>query len=645
MMGSMPTGKLVGVWVGGLLALTALALLSVRLFVDPNAYRVSLQETVKHATGRNLLLRENLTLSVFPRIAFQLGPVMLGNPENPSAQPAQISAQRVVVRPKLWPLLRGRLEIARVEIAGLDVRLARDANGTAGWRGLLQHERDDGGLDIGAVQLPAVKLTNARLSLGPYTVQNLNLETAPFGDGIVPVSLHFEANRGVATEHVVVDAKFDVSQSSHDRYRLAALTLLGQGTVAGNGRPVRGNLSIGTLDVDLKAQTLALPAYELTLAGAHLTGSLAGVQIVDDPGWTGSVALSPLVVREFLPRWGLTNPVTRDERALSQIAASAVVSYHAAALAFDNLQVALDDTHMRGSIKIQDLATRTARWDVALDRIDLDRYWPAMANFSGAPGAVRNGSARPAAAFAINGRVTVGSLKIAALDLTHASADVSDESGLWRVSSQEAQLYGGRLEGEASYDRRAAIPVLRLDEHASGIDLSTFGPSGHKHVRLVGLGAVNVKVSAAGVDEDVFMRSLTGHLDTYVTQGALEGVDLSYEMARDQTPLNQQKNPVVNDTRRTPFDALTMSAQITDGVLLTQDLSVSSPRLRMNGRGQARLYGNRIDLELLAGAPSVTPNSAVQMPVSVSGTLLNPTILAGASAMAAAKNLKHTVIP
>jgi AsmA protein len=198
----MRAGKILGYLVGGLIAVAALLLLSVWLLVDPNQYRGKIAAAVKDATGRELVLQGDIRLSVFPWVALELGPAALGNPPGFSKQPF-VSLRHAAVRAKLLPLFHKRLEIARVEIDGLDVRLERNAAGKGNWEGF---GRSEGTAQTPAparqrplAGLPGVKLTNARLTFDEYTLDNFNLETAPFLDGVVPISVKFEASRGVAT--------------------------------------------------------------------------------------------------------------------------------------------------------------------------------------------------------------------------------------------------------------------------------------------------------------------------------------------------------------------------------------------------------------------------------------------------------------
>jgi len=126
--------KILAIAVGGLIALLVLVLLGVWLFVDPNHYKGTITRAVRDSTGRELALPGDVKLSVFPWIALELGPASLGNPSGFGSAPFA-SLQHASVRVRLLPLLRREIEIGRVEVDGLDLRLVKNATGKGNWEG------------------------------------------------------------------------------------------------------------------------------------------------------------------------------------------------------------------------------------------------------------------------------------------------------------------------------------------------------------------------------------------------------------------------------------------------------------------------------------------------------------------------------
>src|ERR1700693_4205842 len=128
----MRTVKVLAGLAGGIILLIVVGLLAVWALVNPYDYKGRIAAAVKESTGRELILKGDIKLSVFPWVALELGPASLGNPPGFGAEPF-LAFNRAAVRVRLFPLLAQRLEMDRIEIDGLDLRLRRNEEGTGNW--------------------------------------------------------------------------------------------------------------------------------------------------------------------------------------------------------------------------------------------------------------------------------------------------------------------------------------------------------------------------------------------------------------------------------------------------------------------------------------------------------------------------------
>src|SRR5258708_27863093 len=126
------TVKILGAVAGAIIVLIAVGLMAVWWLVNPNDYKSRIAESVKESTGRELVLKGDIKLSVFPWIALELGPASLGNPPGFSEEPF-LAFNHAAVRVKLFPLLAKRLEMDRVVVDGLDLRLRKNEQSTGNW--------------------------------------------------------------------------------------------------------------------------------------------------------------------------------------------------------------------------------------------------------------------------------------------------------------------------------------------------------------------------------------------------------------------------------------------------------------------------------------------------------------------------------
>jgi AsmA protein len=643
----MRTGKILAGLVGGIVVLIVAALLAVWLSVNPNDYKAKIANAVKESTGRELVLTGDLKLSVFPWVALELGPASLGNPPGFDAEPF-VSFTHASVRVKLWPLLAKRLDIDRIQLDGLDLRLRRNAEGVGNWENFGRTERPAetaGGEDTAQRQMPqltGLSITHGRISYPGFLLENFNLEAGAFGERMVtPMSMTFDANRGVAGESVSLNAKFALSAEPQGRQlRLEAVNLSGLLTQPGDGRPAHWEMSAPSIAVDFAAQTLGVPAFALSYSSAHLSGKLQATKIVDDLGVTGTVTLAPLVLREFAPRLGITLPKTHDPRAFEQLSASSDFSYGASGVQLDQMQAQLDDTHLKGSAALAG-EPRALKFALTVDQIDVNRYLSeegAAADTAAKPAAVADeASAKPAQAakpLQKDGTLSIGSVHFSSMDFTNVQVTLASKDGVSRLFPSVAQIDGGRYSGDIMLDQRAAIPMLSIDEHLSGIDMTRLLANTTYKGRLSGHGNVDIKATARGAALDPVLRTMNGHFDANLTGGAIEGVDVGYQLSQAQALLSRESAPQRRDTGHTAFDAFKMSAQITNGVAKTSDLNISSQALRVTGQGSANLASKAIDFQLLASILKSSTTTLADIPLKITGTYTNPTVRPDLDALA-----------
>jgi AsmA protein len=585
----MRTAKILSILAGGIMVLVA-GLFALWLSVNPNDYKGQIAAAVKQSTGRDLNLGR-IHLSVFPWVALEFGPGSLGNPPGSGGEPFLVF-DHAAVRVRLIPLLRKRLEVT------------------------------------------GMRVTSGRVSYRDMVVENLTLETGALGDqGSAPVSAAFQANRGVPGENLSVNVRFNLSaDAEYQRLRLEAVNVSGILERRNDGPPVHWEWSAPVIEADVTGQTAAVPAFAMSYSSAHVTGKLQAIKIFDDLSMTGSVALAPLVLHEFAPRVGMELPKTRDPRALAELSASGEFRYDAQGVRLDTLHAQLDDTHLQGGMALVG-EPRALKFDLTVDQIDLDRYWSAD-----------NGSAEPAPATAAqtpagsrrpdaDGILSVGSVHVSALDFSNVRVTVAAKDRVLHLFPSLAQIDGGHYSGDITLDERGATPVLSLDEHFNGVDMTRLLAGTANKGRLTGQGTVNLKATARGTAVEAVMRTLNGHFDATLAGGALEGIDLQYQLGRAQALLTHEAAPARSNPPRTTFDAFKVSAEITDGVARTADLTISSAALRVTGQGSANLVNKSLDLAMQAGVLNSQGASVADIPFKVGGTYVDPTVSADVDAL------------
>lgn len=618
--------KIMGLVLSGLIALVAVALLAVWLFVDPNDYKDRIAQAVKSSTGRELAMPGDIKLSLFPWLKLAIGPASLGNPAGFGTEPFAV-VQRAAVRVRLLPLLRKELQIGRIEIEGLDLRLQQNAAGKGNWEDFGAEPATDEGASGSTrpLDLAGVVITNSRISFDEWVAEKVGIDVGRVAPGrAIPVKLSLDLLPDTNAQPIHMAGAFNVMLEPDERYRLAAVDLGGTLTSKAGAIQIPWKLTAPEVTVDLDKQTLATPTFAAELAAAKVSGSLTGAQIIDAPDLRGEFELQPVALRELLGQLGITPPVTRDAKVLSMLAARGAYGYSNDALRAERLVVQLDDSLLEGSASTH-LDTDAVGFDLSLDRVDFDRYLPPPSNLKAA--GKKEPFELPAdmlKSLLAKGKLTIGQAKIAGVALSALSVGVDANNGMTRLAPLKAQLYGGQYAGDIELDSRPNLPVLKMEQTMNGVDVAQLLTALAETKRLSGRGNLSMSLTAQGGNSDALIKSLRGSMSAKLVDGAVEGFDLWYAVNQAQSLLEKRTLAGGSDTRRTAFDTFKASANVIGGIATTDDLDITTRQLRVAGKGSTNFATQAIDYQVTATVLKGSGGTRAAIPVSITGTFDNP---------------------
>jgi AsmA protein len=631
--------KLVGIVLVGLVSLTVVVLLAVRLFVDPNDYKARIARTVKDSTGRELTLAGPIKLAVFPRIALELGPASLGNPPGFGAEPFA-AVQHVALRVRLLPLLRKELQIAHIEIDGLDLRLLKNAAGQGNWQDFAGKKPAPASSPSSASaterlpQLGDVEINDSRVSYQGTAADHLNIELGHrTSNNAIPVKLKTDLIPRRGAQPIALASQFELTlNTARKEYSITSLQL--DGTMRNvTGTAPSWRFSTPALSLDLAAQTLSVPTFTTQLASANLTGSLRGSRMIDAPTLTGIFKLDPVALRDFMDKLGVAVPTTRDARALTTLAARGAFTYGDNALAATDLDIQLDDSRLSGKIAITN--AQAVSFDIAIDRINLDQY-RAPAEGVPQPAASSTGisdesGTDPFKTLEMNGALAIGSVRVSNLKLTDVHVGIASKDGVTQIAPATAKLYGGDYSGVITLDDRGTVTALKLDQSLTGVDMAPLLADFAKSRHVSGRGNVTINLTAQGLSGEALLKSLNGQIATNVDNGAVEGVDLGFEIDRAVALIDRQTAPSGQSSGRTTFETFKASANILNGVARTTDLNIASKNLLVTGQGTTNLVTGALDYQVKVTLAKSAPDSAAaatgktlaDIPLKITGTTAN----------------------
>jgi AsmA protein len=277
------TLKILGLVVGGLLALFIVLAVALTLLFDPNDYKDSIIKAVKDQTGRELRIEGKLGWSFFPWVGIETGKLELSNAPGFGPEPfARLDGAGAKV--KLLPLLRKQIVVDTVFLDGLKLNLAKNTVGKTNWDDLLTPAGKDkpaekpaekpapgketdiiGGISINKVDIRKADVTwKDQASNAQYAVRNLDLQTGKI----------------VVGEPVDVHLAFDVESGKP---------------------PVSKHLDLKSrIKLDLEKQSLDITNLALAFDESRLSGTL-GIRNFDKPAYRVDLALDQIDLDRYMP--------------------------------------------------------------------------------------------------------------------------------------------------------------------------------------------------------------------------------------------------------------------------------------------------------------------------------------------------------
>jgi AsmA protein len=676
----------------GLLALFVVLVLAavilIPMFVDPNDYREEIARAVEEETGRSFEIEGELSLSVFPWLGLEVGRMRLGNPPGFGDDPfLEIGSAGVGAR--LLPLLLSRrLEISTLRLDGLRVHLIQLADGSTNWEDLggdgeaapAPREPADGrGFQLDRVG--GLRLTDALVRLedrGADSLIELSIPALSTGELAPGQAFPVEAEVVVSLEAgtppiatslaASIDLDEDFASGTVRGLRVSGESGLNGGRQTfsvrtpalrfategpsfeiedfelgfeATGREVpggslSGKLSAPRVTADLDAQTLAIPALSTEFAGLRGRADLSGTRILDDPVFAGRFDLEEFSPRVLLERLGEDSPDTADRQVLGRASFGARFRGGPESVELEELRFLLDDTTLTGTAGIGFGEVTRIRSELRLDEIDLDRYLPPEPEQPVEPAP---GEDVPLAFDWLDGldldaSFRAGMLKVNGLTLTELEGRAVARGGVLTLQPFGAELYGGRVRGSARLDARQTPATFSLEQSLSALQVLPFVQDLADFDRLTGVAQLAANLTTSAASTAGLTSGLNGELTFDVSDGALKGVNLWYEIQRAHAlargrPAPQRTSP------DTEFRQLKGTAVIRDGLLVNQDLVGGLPFLGLTGRGEVNLAEAALDYRLNAtvirqaideATGEASELAGLSLPLRLSGSLDSPSV-------------------
>lgn len=604
----------------GVVVIAVVALGAALLIVDGKFVKARLESAMQEK-NRSLKIEGEPKLKLFPVAGLALGKTTLSEPGSDKLF-FSLDAAEVAVR--VMPLLSGEVAVETLKVSGLKANVVRRKDGTMNFSDLAGPKDKDRKLDE-PPNLRIAELLVEKVQLAyrdEATGQELNL---------LDVSLKTGRLDGQTPGDVAMSARITGKKPEADlRAQVSGALRFNLGKEEFAFDKFSAQLK-GRYDQDAVAMEFSAPKVDVTPSRASGSEVKVSVQV---KGPQRNLDAKLLIASVEGTATALTIPkVSIDlDVALAGMAMKAKLEAAIKAnLAKQDLQAEvsgkLDDSPLKAKIGLTNFAPLKANFDIAVERLNLDRYLPAGGREAKADDRVDLAVLKGKTA---SGKLAIGALTAKRAKLENVKAEIKLAGGKLEVAPHSAGLYGGTLAGTLTAD--ADGNKVQVKEAVQNVALGALLRDVAQKDMLEGRGNVSLDVQSAGGSVSALKKALAGSARVEMKDGAIKGVNLA-DTARNLKAALGAKQTKADASQKTDFSELSASFKIARGVAHNDDLKALSPFLRLGGAGNMDIGNNSIDYLAKAtlaattkgqGGRDVANVAGVTIPVKLSGALDNP---------------------
>jgi len=146
---------------------------------------------------------------------------------------------------------------------------------------------------------------------------------------------------------------------------------------------------------------------------------------------------------------------------------------------------------------------------------------------------------------------------------------------------------------------------------------------------ISGTGILNIDVISRGVNPVQWLQAADGAVSLRFSDGMISGVNLA-GVIRSAHAAFQGDPGTALENKHTDFTELSISGEINDGLLRSDDLSLKAPLLRVSGEGSVELDSGQVDFlaQVLVtddtegqGGADIDALNGLSLPVPISGPI------------------------
>lgn len=647
--------KIVLLLVAGLVGLVVIAAVALALFFNPNDYREEISASVKDATGRDLVIEGDLSLSVFPWLAIDVGKSTLGNAEGFSDEPF-LSFDEARLSVRIMPvILSQKVTVGTASLSGLNVNLEVAESGRTNWDDFSEvEEQEQSGVEV-TVEA-SVDPVDISVSSIVVADANLSYRDAQAGSAYSLTNLNFETGGIGANEPIDIDAAFNFSAAPDDisgNIAIRGTALMSDGgaqltvsdfNVSGQvegivSEPTEFNFDSREVNVNTEAQSANLGEMDLTILGLSVSADVEPFSYAGSPQPKAQIRVAEFSLKELMQKLDIEAPATADPDAMSRVSFEGNAAIGERDIALSNLILNLDDSALTGELSVPTAANGALTFDLVVDAINLDAYMAPAEE-----GMVDDSSDDAEIEIPVdmirtlnaNGTFRIERALFSGLEFTNMQLGLNSADGRLRLNPLGADLYDGKYSGDVRIDAATDTPSISVNEHLTGVNLATLAKSLYDQDNISGEINGSFVLSGAGKDVAAIRSDLDGTMSMELVDGAWEGTDVWHQIRAARALFKQEPAPEPQLPARTEFSSVKATGTVTNGLFENDDLLIELPFLQLTGAGRVDLNAAEVDYsvnarvlqkpELMASMTQeeIDDFTETVIPIKITGPLSSP---------------------
>ncbi len=645
--------KILGLLIVALVAVFVVGAVFFLLFFDANDFREDIAGAVNKQTGRELVIEGDVSLSLFPWFAIEVGRTTLGNAPGFGDKPfAEFDRAKLSIR--LLPmLLRREIAINTAELEALTLNLQVDRRGGNNWDDLsadedpAQAESQAG--DGAAIEISGVDVSNTTVTYedkqsgDTYVLSDMNMNLGRVSDDGRPVpakgSFSFDLQPAAISGNIELDTvmSFDLDEGL---VSVDGLTVAGVIEGIANS-PTRLAFETDGIEVQTKEQRVAMQPVSLTLLGIDMKADVEPFSYAEAVQPNATLRVDAFSPKSLMSLLEIEVPKTADPSALSKVIVDARVAVKSELIELSDVTIKLDDTTFKGRLSVPLSDNGAYAFNLSADQIDLGRYMEPAGEASqsdsseSVPVEIPADLIRPLNA---RGDLRVATASLGGMLFENVVLGLNAANGRLRLNPIAADLFGGSYSGDVRIDAAGATPVLSVDEKIQGVNLADLARAMFEQENITGTITGGFKLTGRGNDMGSVQKSLAGNMSFELSDGAYEGTDIWYELRRARALIKGSAAPKPVLPPRTQFSSVSATGVVTDGVMRNDDLVAELPFMQLRGSGNVDLAAATVNYNLTArvlerpdGLENVTEEELADftqavIPLKITGPLSSPSV-------------------